>query len=176
MKKKTKERITDARIQGVITGIAGEDAYKIVRFLKGKNDVSEFKISGKLKLDIQLIRHLLYRLYNYNLANYKRKKDRQKGWYISYWTFEPRKIRDLVARMKKEQIERFRDRLEEEEANINAFFICPKACIRANFDKATEYSFKCPECGEILRQQESQKTIDFLKQRITEIEGESAAS
>ncbi len=176
MAKKSKGRITDARIQELVTNVAGEEAYKIVNFLKGKKDVSEFKVAEKLKFDIQLIRHLLYKLYNYNLVNYIRKKDRQKGWYISYWTFEPRKIKDLIARLKNEKIARFRDRLEEEQANINSFFICPKACMRTNFDKATELSFKCPECGAVLQQQESQKTIDFLKQRIDEMEGEAAAA
>ena len=171
-----KKKSAGSKIYDIVGEVIGEDSINVVKYLEGKKNISDFKIAEKIDKDIHEVRNVLYRLYNHNLVSYYRKKDRQKGWYISYWTFEPRKIRDLVARMKKEQIERFRDRLEEEEANINAFFICPKACIRANFDKATEYSFKCPECGEILRQQESQKTIDFLKQRITEIEGESAAS
>ncbi|MFH1181878.1 MAG: hypothetical protein V1702_02880 [Candidatus Woesearchaeota archaeon] len=168
-------RITDKKTDDVISQIIGEDALKIVRFLKGKKDVSEFKMAGTFKEDIQVVRNVLYRLHTYNLVSYKRRKDRKKGWYISYWTFQKNRIKELIDGLKKEKLEHFRQRLEAEKANINNFYICPKACSRMDFDKAAEANFKCPECGCVMEQQDNARTIDFLKEKIREIESEAAA-
>jgi transcription initiation factor TFIIE subunit alpha len=168
-------RITDKKTEDVINQVIGEDAIKIVKELKGKKDVSEFKMASDMKEDIQVVRNVLYRLHTYNLVTYKRRKDRKKGWYISYWTFNKNRIQELIQGMKKEKLEHFKQRLETEKANINNFYICPKACARMDFDKAAEANFKCPECGCVMEQQDNARTIDFLKEKIKEIEAEASA-
>ena len=40
----------------------GEDAVIVVDYLKGKKDISEFKIAKDLKIEIHAIRNMLYRL------------------------------------------------------------------------------------------------------------------
>ncbi len=169
-------RLTDEKIHGIIAEVIGDDTVEIIEYLKDKKDVSEFKISEKINKDIQNIRNMLYRLYNYNLVSYKRRKDRQKGWYISYWTFNRKKVKELMDRMHKDRLETYRERLEREEANKNAFFICPKACSRMEFESAAEAGYKCHECGSVLMQQDNQKTIDFLKEKIKEMEKAPAAA
>ncbi|MBN2454611.1 hypothetical protein JXB11_03630 [Candidatus Woesearchaeota archaeon] len=167
-------RLTDKRTEEVINQVVGEDVLKVVGLLKGKKDVSEFKMAGQLKLDIQAVRNMLYRLHNHNLVTYKRKKDRKKGWYISYWTFNKNRVKELIGDLKKQKLEHFRQRLETESANVNNFFICPKACTRMDFHSAAQFNFKCPECGAVMQQQDNAKTIDFLKEKIREIESEAA--
>ncbi len=168
-------RLTDEKINGFIAEVIGDDTIDIVKFLKDKKDVSEFKVAEKVKKDIQSIRNMLYRLYNYNLVSYKRKKDRQKGWYISYWTFHRKRVKELMDRIHRERLETYKERLEREEANKNAFFICPKACSRMEFETAAESSYKCAECGSVLVQQDNTKTIDFLRDKIREMEKVPAA-
>ncbi len=41
-----------------------------------------------------------------------------------------------------------------------------------DFDKAISFNFKCPECGEIMHHQDNTRTIEFLKERIKELEAE----
>jgi len=147
----------------------GEDAVKIVNFLRDKSNISEFKIAEKTKTEIHEIRNILYRLHNYNLATYIKKKDRQKGWYISYWTFNKKRVKELMIDIKKQKLERYKQRLQVEEANKNNFFMCSSACIRLDFQSATEHDFKCPECGNLLNQQDNEKTIDFLRIKIREL-------
>lgn len=154
----------------IVSELVGEDTLPTVKFLKGKKDISEFKIAEKVKADIQQMRNILYRLHNSSLVTYKRKKDRQKGWYISYWTFQPKRVKDLVERVRKERLETYKDRLENEESNKNAFFICPKTCSRLDFVTATSHDFRCPECGALLEQQDNTRTIDFLREKIREME------
>ena len=104
------------------------------------------------------------------VATYKRKKDSKKGYYISYWTFNPKRIKDLVVNMRISKLDKLRERLTKEEQNQNGFFMCPDTCVRLDFDSATELGFRCPECGSLLMQQDNARTIDHLRERIKEIE------
>jgi transcription initiation factor TFIIE subunit alpha len=162
-------KITNNKIFDTVKEVVGEDSLKVVEFLKDKKNISDFKIAEKVKSDIHEIRNILYRLYNHNLVTYYRKKDRQKGWYISYWTFNKKRVKDLMKYLHYSRIEKFSERLKEEELNRGNFYLCPNACVRVNFDKATEFEFKCPECGNIINHQDNEKTIDFLRNKIREI-------
>ena len=161
-----KMKITNSKVNETIKEAVGEDSLKVVEFLKDKKNISDFKIAEKTDTDIHEIRNILYRLYNQNLVSYYRKKDRQKGWYISYWTFNKKRVKDLMGIIKKQKYEKFNERLREEELNKNNFYLCPNACVRVNFDRATDFEFRCPECGNILNHQSNEKTIEFLKTEI----------
>lgn len=162
-------KITNNKIFETIKEVVGEDTVPVVEFLKDKKNISDFKIAEKVDKDIHEIRNILYRLFNHNLVTYYRKKDRQKGWYISYWTFNKKRVKDLIPQIKREKIEKYKERLREEEANKDNFYLCPNACVRVNFEKATEFEFRCPECGNLLNQQSNEKTIEFLKQKLKEL-------
>ncbi|MFH1642405.1 MAG: hypothetical protein ABIC04_05915 [Nanoarchaeota archaeon] len=162
--------LTNKKIQETVDEVGGEPAIKIVQFLKTRKNISEFIIADKTKLDMQTTRSTLYRLNGHNVATYIRKKDRQKGWYISYWTFNKKGVKDLIVKLKKQKIEKLKERLVKEEGNQGNFFICSKACVRLDFDQGTEFEFKCPECGGLLNQQDNVKTIENIKNKINELE------
>lgn len=162
-------KITNNKVYEVVKEVVGEDSIKVVQFLKDKKNISDFKIAEKVKADIHEIRNILYRLYNHNLVTYYRKKDRQKGWYISYWTFNKKRINDLMVQLHYSKIAKFTERLKVEEANRGNFYLCPNACVRVNFEKATDFGFKCPECGSILNLQDNSKTIEFLQSKIDDL-------
>jgi transcription initiation factor TFIIE subunit alpha len=112
---------------------------------------------------------MLYLLHNHNLVGFTRKKDKQKGWYIYYWTLLPESITFLYLKKKKEMVEQLKQKLDEEGKEL--FFVCPNNCARLNFDQAMDFEFHCPECGELLSQDASQKTEE-IKKKIDQIEGE----
>jgi transcription initiation factor TFIIE subunit alpha len=167
--KENKIRLTSNLVADTIRDLVGEEGVKIVNFLKNRKNISEFKIAEKTGFDIHLVRHILYKLHDANLATYHRKKDRQKGWYISYWTFQQKKIKEHLVRSKKLKFDKLQDRLEKEEQNKNAFFMCVNACTRLDFDQATELLFKCPECGTLLNQQDNTKTIDNIRDQLASL-------
>jgi len=162
-------RITNNKIYETVREIIGEDSIKVVEYLKDKKNISDFKIAENVKTDIHEIRNILYRLYNHNLVSYYRKKDRQKGWYISYWTFNKKRVGDLMKQLHYSKIEKFTKRLSEEESNQGNIYMCPNTCLRVNFEKATDVEFKCPECGCILNHQDNEKTIGFLREKIKDL-------
>jgi len=67
------------------------------------------------------------------------------------------------------KLDKFTQRLKVEEANRGNFYLCPNACVRVNFEKATDFEFKCPECGVVLNHQDNEKTIEFLQSKIKEL-------
>lgn len=165
--------LTTKKIQSTIKEIAGEDGIRVVDFLKNRKNISEFVIAEKTKMDMQRTRNTLYLLNNYNVAQYIRRKDRKKGWYISYWTFNRKRVNDVIEKIRSQKLEMLKDRLKREEDNMNNFYICDNACARLDFDQSSEYEFKCPECGHLLSLQPNEKTIVNLKERIKELESEA---
>ena len=82
-------------IEFVISDVAGEDVVPLVQSLKNKKNVSEFKLAENINKEVNVARNMLYRLYDHNLVSFIRRKDKKKGWYIYYWTFNLKKIRTL---------------------------------------------------------------------------------
>lgn len=164
-------RLTNQIVHTAMLELIGEDAIPIVEFLKNRKDISEFIISEKTKTEIHLVRNILYRMEGLNLAKYKRRKNKEKGYYISYWTLNLKQVKDLMNKLERDKLDKLKDRLEKEEKNRNNFFICSKMCTRLDFEQATSFGFKCPECGTLMQQQDNSKTIEHLKQKIKEIEG-----
>lgn len=163
-------RVTAKKAQEIIEEAVGADAMPIVDFLKGKKNISEFVIGEKTKTEIHLVRNVLYRLHNATLADYKRKKDSKKGYYISYWTFNQKALRDVSHRLQKNKLYKLQERLEKEEKNAGCFFLCSNTCVRFDFEQGTMHDFKCPECGTLLSQQDNTRTIEFLRGQIKELE------
>lgn len=155
-----------------IEEIVGPHSLQIVKYLEGKTDISEFKIAEDLKIEIHAIRNLLYKLHGDHLVKYIRKKDRIKGWYISYWTLNLKKFKEMLPIVRKANLEKIKERLITEEKN--QFYLCKNMCSRMNFESAMDLSFKCHECGELMNFQDNSRTIEFLNNKISELEKQVA--
>jgi len=163
-------RLTKIKVVEILTSVIGEDGIPLIEELLGKENVSEFDLATNTKKDIKIIRRMLYLLYNHNLVCFTRKKDKQKGWYIYYWTLLPESIRFNHFKMKRDLLERLKKRLEEEKQEL--FFVCPNECVRLNFDNAMNFEFHCPECGELISQDNQDEKITHFEKRISELQKE----
>ncbi len=163
-------RLTQKKIEEILLDIVGGEGLPLIQQLYGKENVSEFDLATKTKKDIKIIRRMLYTLYNHNVVGFIRKKDKQKGWYIYYWTILLENLKFVYIKKKKEWLSRFKQQLEEEGKEL--FFVCPRNCVRLNFDQATDFEFHCPECGELVGQDSGEEKIKTLQRKIAEIEAE----
>ena len=163
-------RLTQKKIEEITLSIIGQEGRPLIEKLYGQENISEFVLADKTKMDIKLVRKLLYLLYNHNLVGFNRKKDKEKGWYVYYWTLLPESIRFVYFKKKQESLTKLKNRLEEEEKEL--FFVCPSNCVRLNFDQAMDFEFHCPECGELFSQDTSEDKIAKIKNKIKEIETE----
>ncbi len=156
--------------EDVASRVAGEDVIPLVRTLKNRRDVSEFTLATETKREINLVRNMLYRLYNANLVTSIKKKDKKKGWYIYYWTLNLPRFQYLAKDLIKNRLAQLKERLEREKSSN--FFMCQQNCIRLNFEQATDFEFKCPECGELLHQDDNTKKIKEIEREIKVLEKE----
>ncbi len=163
-------RMSHKLTEHVVGESIGNEAMPVVEYLRGKRDISEFTIAQGIKAEVGFIRKTLYALQTHNLVTYFRKKDREKGWYISYWTFNQKGVPELALAIKRNKLQMLKERLRNEEKNKGLFYICPKFCSRMHFEEATEAQFKCPECGNALKNQDNEKTIERIRENIAEIE------
>ena len=165
-------------MEDVIAEVAGRDVIPLVRVLRNKKNVSEFTLAEAVKREINATRNMLYRLYENNLVNFIRKKDKKKGWYIYYWTFNVPRIKEIYVNLKKRKLEKLYERLEREQKT--QFYVCyaqeqqadgttkqGQVTMRLDFDQAMNFEFKCPETGQLLELEDNSPRI---KQILAEIE------
>jgi len=165
------QKISDARriaIEDVVKELISEEAIPIVLYLIGRTKVSEFTVAQDLDLEIHKARNLLYRLLEHNILSFLRKKDKVKGWYICYWDFNEKIIPFLLEKIKTQKLAKLKERLDKESSST--FYMCKNACTRMDFEKSMEFNFKCPECGELMEEQNNARTLEFLKERIAELD------
>jgi transcription initiation factor TFIIE subunit alpha len=165
-----KAKISKKLADEIIRELVGEEALAIIEFLKKNKHASEFKIAEMLKQEIHFTRNILYRLLEHNLVTFIRKKDKIKGWYICYWDYNDEAIPHLSDKLKKMKLVKLEERLAKEHNNF--FFMCKNACTRMNFDRAAEFNFKCPECGQLMNEQNNEKTVEFLQKNIEDLKKE----
>ncbi len=163
-------KLTNKVVEAVIVEVSGEDTLSLLKALKNKKNVSEFKLADDIDMEINQTRNMLYRLYHANLVSFIRRKDKKKGWYIYYWTFNMKQVKFLAQNLAKSKIEKIKERLDREKSSV--FYSCPNKCIRLSFDQAVDFDYKCVECGTILEQEDNTKTVDALEKELKQLESE----
>lgn len=151
-------------IYDLVEDIAGEEIIPLIDLLWGKEHVSEFKLADKLEITVNKVRNMLYKLHSHNLVTFIRKKDKRKGWYIYYWTFDLKQALDFLIYLKKERVILLGDKLSQRQ--IEDYFRCPNKCVIYKYDIAMESDFKCPECGSVLEKLDMKKQVFRLKKKI----------
>lgn len=159
---------------GVLIGeIVGDDIIPVVEILKNKQNVSEFKLAEKLKLTINEVRNKIYRLQEHNLIVSTRKKDKEKGWYIYYWTLNTKEIKRLIVSLANKKLSDLKKQLErEQETN---FLECSNKCMRLKFEDALDYEFRCPECGGLMIEEKKNIRLENIKKQIKLLEEQIVA-
>ena len=157
-------------LKQIVLFVVGKSAEPIAVLLDNKNYVNEFILAKKIDMTINQTRNILYKLSDYGLVSYSRKKDKKKGWYTYFWKFEVLKslqfLRNLIEK-KKEQLE---NQINNREAN--QFYLCERCNIEFNESNALLHDFVCDECGSVFVLKNDFKLIKELKRNIERFEKE----
>ncbi|MCK4239053.1 MAG: hypothetical protein KAX33_08035, partial [Candidatus Lokiarchaeota archaeon] len=108
----------------------------------------DFEPNDEEKLKLNTVRKTLYKLYSAKLAQFRRVRDKNTGWFIYYWWHDFDKLNEILLEKEQKIISKLRDRLKYELNNY--FFICEncrKPETRFIFDDAVDLNFKCPVDG-----------------------------
>lgn len=134
-------------LKKVVEYIAGKESLKLVDLLYGKKDINEFLIAKKLSLTINQTRNILYKLSNAGILDSIRKKDKRKGWYIYFWTFNYARSLEVLHDSLQAEIMALEKDLESKKSK--RYYKC-KICGReVTEEEALLTEFSCLECGEV---------------------------
>ncbi len=152
----------------ILSNIAGKSAANIAELLIGKKNVNEFLIAKKLNLTINQTRNILYKLSNFGLVTFTRKKDKKKAWYTYFWTLDVNKSLFLLKDMLEKDLANLKKQLEIRQNK--RFFICKACGIEVSEETALANNFACSECGEVYELNTDKKIVIELSQKIAKEE------
>ncbi|KAF5089009.1 transcription factor E [Methanobacterium aggregans] len=155
--------LMDPTVQEVLMDITNdeESSVSIIEcLLKGKTTDEEIAEETEIRLNI--VRKVLYKLYDAGVASYKRSKDPETQWYTYSWKFEEEKVADIITHKYENFSREIEEALQFEEGNM--FFVCLTNGCRYRFDEASENNFICPKCGGNLEYQDNSAVITELKE------------
>ncbi|WP_405293372.1 transcription factor E [Methanobrevibacter sp.] len=160
--------IDDPLVKTLLTNVVEDESnLPIVQALIDGIETDE-EIANKTGIKLNIVRKILYRLYDMGLASYKRSKDPETQWFTYSWKFEKEEVINRIIKDSENYLKMLNDELEREENNM--FFLCPQGHVRLDFDDSSDYEFLCPVCGEELEFQDNAANIKQLKEDIKMVE------
>ena len=166
------EMLNDPLVQEVLFNIfeGDEKGFEVIEVLLEKGETTEEEIAKELGVKLNVVRKLLYELYDARLVDYKRWKDEETNWYSYTWLPTLEKLPYVVKKKLNELIKELEEKLEFEKSNM--FFYCPKCNVRFTFEEAMDYGFACPGCGNMLEEFNNAELIKDLEEQIKFLKNE----
>jgi transcription initiation factor TFIIE subunit alpha len=159
-----------------VAGLLGGDEYiRVARALLNNENATDEEIASATGLKINVVRRVLYDLFGKSLITGIRVKDPKRGWYVYQWKAQTDQVDAFLNNKKKKILNRLRQRLAYE--RDHKFYFCgTQTCKKRTFDQAIDLSFRCPECGDELKDYDNSDDIKAIEWKIEELEKELKSS
>ena len=164
-----KDILEAPEVRQFLEEIVGDEGMDVVQALLHKEATDE-AISEETGLKLNMVRKVLYKLYDFRLASYVRTKDKEIGWYVYTWTLSVERAKDVIQKRKLRVIEELEAKLEFEREHV--FFICKSENVKVPFNIASECEFKCPHCNGVMEFLDNQELIGSLESEISKLHQE----
>ena len=151
-------------LKSIVENLINKQAIPIIDLLVGKKHVNEFLIAKKLKLTINQTKNILYKLSDFGLVSFIRKKDKRKGWYIYFWTLNTYQSLNLLESNLSRELENLENQLKNRKEK--RFYICKTCSLEVTEENALLNDFICPECEEVYQLSENKENIESLQKEI----------
>ncbi|MDP2926021.1 MAG: hypothetical protein Q8N99_06625 [Nanoarchaeota archaeon] len=154
-------------LKSIVENLVNKQASPIIDLLTGKKNVNEFLIAKKLKLTINQTRNILYKLSDYGLVSFIRKKDKRKGWYIYFWTLNIYQSLNLLEQNLRKELEQLESQLKSRKEK--RYYVCKTCSIELTEEGALLNDFICPECEKVYELSENQGVVSDLEKHLNKI-------
>lgn len=151
----------------MIEEIGGQDAVKVVQVLNSKKDITDEQIAEITGLKLNMVRKVLYKLNESQIATYRRERDSETGWFVYFWFLRQEKLENLIKGRQKAVLRVLKQRFDFERQND--FYTCEKKCQKLVFNEAFEVGFTCPKCNSLLVQIDNGTLIKVLERKISQL-------
>jgi transcription factor E len=157
-------------LKKVVEYLINKQSVVIIDLLHDKKDVNEFIIAKKLNLTINQTRNILYKMSDFGLVSFTRKKDRKKGWYIYFWTLNVYHSLNLLLEKMNEHLAQLE--LQKNSRTAKPYYFCNTCSIEVTEDNALLNDFTCTECEQVYTLADQSKNISGLESEILELKKE----
>ena len=149
----------------------GEDAKKVIKNLVKLGEATDDIIAKESDVGLNIVRKVLYNLYDHSLISCSRERNDKTGWYIFRWKIQPSQLDAFIRIRKRRILKKLKNRLEFEKDH--SFFICEK-CLeeRVTFEDAIESAFRCGKCGGQYTSTDNANILDYLSEIIGKLRKE----
>ncbi|MEM2080737.1 MAG: transcription factor [Candidatus Bathyarchaeia archaeon] len=163
--------IDDAMLIKVATALGDEDAVKLIEHLKSVDEITDDEIANKTGIRLNIVRKILYKLYDHSLVSLRRTRDPKTGWFIFHWKLQPDQLEGFILSQKRRVLEKLTIRLEYEK-NHDFYYCNTQGCKRIPFEEAVELVFHCPTCGKPLAHYGNEKLVQKLSEKVEQLRKE----
>jgi transcription initiation factor TFIIE subunit alpha len=163
--------IDDATLVKVAGALGEEDAVKLIEILKNSEDITDDEIANKTSIKLNVVRKILYKLYDHSLVSLRRTRDPKTGWFIFHWKLQPDQLEGFILSQKRQVLEKLDMRLSYEK-NHDFYYCYTPGCRRIPFEEAVELVFRCPTCGKPLMHFDNGKMLNALSKRVDRLRKE----
>jgi transcription initiation factor TFIIE subunit alpha len=163
--------IDDATLMKVATALGEEEAVPLIEFIKNVDEITDDEIANNTGIRLNLVRKILYKLYDHSLVSLRRTRDPKTGWFIFHWKLQPNQLEGFILSQKRRVLEKLNIRLEYEKNHD--FYCCnTPGCKRVPFEDAVELVFHCPTCNQPLSHCENGKFVENLSTKVEQLRKE----
>ncbi|MBU0958838.1 MAG: hypothetical protein KKB31_02715 [Nanoarchaeota archaeon] len=157
-------------LKEVVILVVGKQAEPIAELLNSNKHVNEFIIAKKLGITINQTRNILYKISDYGLVSFVRKKDKRKGWYTYFWKIEILKALEFLKSVLLKKTEQIQNQINSRE--LKQFYFCEKCGIEFSEENALLHDFTCSECGGIFTVKDNTKLLKEFKKNLSRLNKE----
>jgi len=157
-------------LKSIVETLVNKQSAPIIDLLFDKKNVNEFLIAKKLKLTINQTRNILYKLSDYGLVSFIRKKDKRKGWYIYFWTLNTYQSLKLLEENLRKELSNLELQLKNRAEK--RYYVCNTCSLEINEETALLNNYVCPECEEVYQLSHNKELISDLEKNIAKVKKE----
>jgi transcription factor E len=118
------------------------------------------------------VRNILYKVSDYGLVSFIRKKDKKKGWYTYFWKIEIEKSLEFLKENLFKKMEIVHNQIVSRQTK--EFYHCEKCNIEFTEETALVHNFMCNECGEIMSRKDNTPVIKEYNKELDKLKREMA--
>jgi transcription initiation factor TFIIE subunit alpha len=163
--------IDDATLMKVATAMGEEEAVTLIEFIKNQDEITDDEIANNTGIRLNLVRKILYKLYDHSLVSLRRTRDPKTGWFIFHWKLQPNQLEGFILSQKRRVLEKLSVRLEYEK-NHDFYYCNTPGCKRVPFEDAVELVFHCSTCGKPLAHCGNEKFVEKLSAKVEQLRKE----
>ena len=155
--------LENSTIFELLNQIAGEHGYVVAKTIFSE-ELTDDEIAKRTGIRLNLVRRILYDLYDNRVTSYRRVRDESSGWYIYYWKVEPERALAYVNTNRQLLLQKLEEQLERERNAI--YFTCKNECPKMKLDEATDNDFKCLKCKGKLEPYDNSAVVMSLERKV----------